>query len=577
MTPNTQVSILRTVILGILYESLFTCAVASVSYTLWSYRFGTRTVVGSELVAFEKRRVGSYRRRTEGKGSWVVLPVKYEYTVLGGLDNNLYTEVFFGDDRHPLKLAVTVQQVTWVPQLPTSRTAFCNNATNTNSCKIAGVSGYYRPPANVSQDDIFRLQDRSDYTASGYWTEDTLSTGTTSISFQFGVATHWQNLVPSLGLGIYPFNRSPNHPSFLDALLQQGKIAGQYISCYDISNHERSGEMVIGGVDRDKYQGKLKILKGGDYPGMVGSPEVMVATGRNASFGIGEVAKWTLLTPDTRFLWLPQPVVYNIISILPVATYDLRPGDSFPVYTVPCNTKFEPSWVIEFTFEGVKIIIPFSHLITPIEVPNRPSNVSRCVLAVQPNDGRYSLPGYTFSYILGAPFWRSAYVVVNSQENITAIAVPKANVVSQSIVELGGLFGTDIEGIEGSSGGPSVSNTPVPNSPLHEKNKNLGAIIGASIAGAAVFLLVCLGLFIYRRKRRSRRQVCSPSDWARMELDGGEISTAEVDWRLLDGVKRRRSEEVPLERRGELSTGREEAHELPGSMRRMYTDIGIAS
>ncbi|KAK6340031.1 hypothetical protein TWF730_001808 [Orbilia blumenaviensis] len=576
MAPYTQPSaqILQKSILGLLYAGLFVCTLTAIFYVIRVYRLSKEIAVGREIVALEKRSLGvsSVVRREDsgGNGRWVVLPVRYDYTALRGFDNSLYTDVFVGDDRQPITLAVTLQQVTWVPQLPASRTAFCGNLTNEDGCAIAAVSGYYRPPTNVSGGDVFRLEGGSNSTASGFWTESTLTAGSTSIPFEFGVATLWQNLVPSLGLGIYPVNRSPTHPSYLDALLRQGKIAGQYVSCYDISNPDKSGEIVIGGVDTGKYVGNLKVLKGGAYPGMVGSPGVMVATGQNSSFGIGEVGKWALLTPDTRFLWLPQPIVYNIISAFPVTTYNLQPGNSFPVYTVPCDTKFDPSWAIELTFEGVVINIPFNHLITSIEVTAGGPNRKRCVLAVQPNDGRYILPGYTFSYILGGPFWRSAYVVLNPRENITAIAAPQANAVSQSIVPLGGEFGTNIQSVEGSPG--SSSSTSTNNSqPQQKKGMSVGVIVGVSIAGAVALLLIALGIFsFYRRKRRMRKmEACEPPDWNRVELpwDGQTRTNG-----LHEDFEKRRTGGTPLEGRAELPAGgQQERYELPGSMH-----IGVA-
>ncbi|KAK6496989.1 hypothetical protein TWF481_001968 [Arthrobotrys musiformis] len=455
MAPSPHLYIplqaLQTLILGIIYAALFVCTLVLVSCIIRRIRYSGRV---REIVAFEKR---SHKYFSESipmgrskrgvgvemgssmveKGGWVGLVVGYKY---GGLkvDGGVYTDLLLGEDRQPLKLAVTFQQVTWVPQMPGSKTEFCGNSSGTDvECEVAEASGYYDPPVNISRDEIFRLESGTDSTALGYWTESTIAPTTSnisSISLNFGVATSWKNLIPSLGLGIYPTNRSPNHPSYLDSLLQQGKIEGQYVSCYDISNPDRnSGEIILGGVDKGKFTGKLKVLEGGDFPGMVGTPSIMVSTGLNASFGIGEVGKWALLTVDTRytpllqlikslkshrlrgiivngisssFLWLPQPIIYNIISTFPVATYDLRPdGKSFPVYTVPCNMNFNPSWTIQFTFEEKVVInVPFNHLVTPIEVPGVVGK--RCVLAVQPNDGRFGLPGYTFSYILGAPFWR---------------------------------------------------------------------------------------------------------------------------------------------------------------------------
>ncbi|KAF3316249.1 hypothetical protein TWF173_002573 [Orbilia oligospora] len=427
------------------------------------------------------------------------------------------------------------------------------------------------------------------FKAQGYWTSTTLSTSTTTILHTFGLATTFRNLSPTLGLGISSINGSRNHPSYLDSLLQQSKVFGRYIGFYDISNPDesRSGEIVIGGVDKEKYLGKLKRLKGGGMVGVVRSPEVMVKTGRGEKFGTGGSGGWAFLAVDTSFLWLPQPIIYNIISAFPVATFDLRPGGrSFVVYTVPCDTKFNPSWVIQFTFEGVAIDVPFNNLVTPIEVPASGGSGmgKRCVLAIQPNDGRYALEGYELSYVLGAPFWRSAYVLLNSEENVTAIAISKPNAISRSIVPFGGPFGTDIESVESTP--PSLTSNS--HSSQESRGPGTGVIVGASIAGAIILIIASLGVLFFRRKRKkmgNRREDCAMMEWNRVELPAGEYRAGEDylkgEERFSD-LKKRRSEEVPLEGREELDTYnpraiREGAYELPAPMHPDDMHIGVAS
>ncbi|KAK6344619.1 hypothetical protein TWF718_006577 [Orbilia javanica] len=382
MTAYLDFIALQTSVSGMLYAILLVTSLYLVDlrgllgYNEW-YSMGRIR----EVFAIKKRdqEIG------ENPEGWVELVVRYKDGVSGGVDNNVYTDVTFGEEKSPIELAVSFQQITWVPQL-------------------SGI----KPPVDIPKDDIFRLEYGLNSTVSGYWTTSTLTASSVSITHTFGIATNSQNLHPTLGLGIFPTNRFSNRPSYLDSLLRQNKIFGKYVSFYDISNHSGFGRLVVGGIDRGKYLGRLKRLKGGGLVGIVESPGVMVSTGRNESFGVGGLA---FLAVDTSFLWLPQPIVYNIISNFPVATYDLFPSEkqSFLVYTVPCGTRFDPSWRIEFTFEGVVVKVPLNHLVTTTEVAagGRDESVNkRCVLAIQPNDGRYSLEGYSFSYVLGAPFWR---------------------------------------------------------------------------------------------------------------------------------------------------------------------------
>ncbi|KAK6344104.1 hypothetical protein TWF696_007751 [Orbilia brochopaga] len=258
------------------------------------------------LVAAES---GLERRQTS-QSQYVLMPVKYNLTILGQLDGNLYASILFEPNNQTITLGMNTDSVTWVPEQPASIARFCANSTNTEGCKIAGsVSGYYTPESNVDKTDYFNYtyiedEDEAGLNATGYWTENTVTVGGVSVDLQIGVAETW-NIIPSLGLGLWPTYPPQKGVSYLAALEQQGKIAGQYLSCYDLTDTNDSGTIVFGGVDLHKFSGKFTIWSNFDLPGITTTPGVRVLLGDNATSIPDTGAPQALVNPFT-------PYVHNI-------------------------------------------------------------------------------------------------------------------------------------------------------------------------------------------------------------------------------------------------------------------------
>ncbi|EPS42046.1 hypothetical protein H072_4066 [Dactylellina haptotyla CBS 200.50] len=425
---------------------------------------------------------------------YVLLSVVYEYEILGEYFGYVYTEIKFGRDQQTLKLLVDVPHLSWVPQLPASQTEFCNNQTNYASCRTAGNSGYYSP-GDVSHNDTFNFPaPNTNYT--GYWVEDIVTAGNISVNLQFVVAETWGNMTPRLGLGLWPFDMDARHPSYIQALQQQGRISEQFCSCYDITNAESSGSIVIGGVDLNKFTGKLKVWRINQLPGIISTPatKIISSSGNWTNFTTSS-QEFALFTPLSSFLHLPKDVLDSILTLLPASPFTV--GDGRKVYTLPCDIQVDPTWVINFTFDELVISIPFTYLISPLKV-SEASAIDQCLGLFLPNEKiYYDTSPYDFSYIFGAPFWRSAYIVVNAADKISALGVANPNVTTQAIVDVGGQFGANIDTVVGT---PPASSTP-PSDSGAKKKHTVGVIVGSCIGGIALIFACLGGYFLYWRRR----------------------------------------------------------------------------
>ncbi|KAK6531979.1 hypothetical protein TWF694_003142 [Orbilia ellipsospora] len=428
---------------------------------------------------------------------YVVLPVTFEWKVLGSFYGYIYVNVLFGIAKQPLKLLLFVAHITWVPLLPASVTEYCNKPENLKACQLAGNSGYYTPPEDAPRNDSFLLVFDIFSNVTGFWVEDLVTADDVGVNLEFGVAERFLDGIPRLGLGIWPNYEDPTRPSYVEALQQQGRTASQYCSWYDVSNPDASGSILIGGVDLDKFSGKLKVWRLNQLPGIVSTPtvEINMPSSSMLSFSSeNEPNDLVLISPESSFIFLPPNTLQSVMKILSPNTLFI----GFNIYTLPCSTQMDPTWTLDFVFDEVSISVPFSDLLSPLNPPPAYHQADQCILLVLPNDRLlYDVPGYNFSYILGAPFLRSAYVVVDSEHNVTALAPSNHNITTESIVLLGGDFGADIDTLVGNT--PVTPTSSITTASANKTTPAMKAGIGAG-CGAA-FLLACgIGYLVYRRR-----------------------------------------------------------------------------
>ncbi|KAJ6256191.1 Barrierpepsin [Drechslerella dactyloides] len=418
-------------------------------------------------------------------GSYVIIPVTYDLIVRGELDANLYTDVLFG--------YINMAHVTWVPKTPSSRNEFCNQAKNGPGCQIAGKTGYYSPRSTTGNAPSFEVSQEtsSNYTATatGRWYSDSVTIAGITVDLQFGVADYW-NTTPTLGLGVFPRYADSRRPSYLTVLKQQGQIGDTVCSVYDSGNSTVGGSLLLGAVDRAKFTGKFKVWDdGSEYPGDVPVPNVrfLNSTSEISPDSNGVNGSLATIYPSLPAIYVPQ-VVIDSIAAPPNGLY----------YDVPCDWFNPDEDFLEFTWQELVIKMPLADLLFPY--PGTTADQNSCFVSIFANTEVQS--GY-YTYVLGQPFLKSAYVVMNPVNNLTAMAVSNRDVTTQNIVELGGSLASSIGDIQGIAPATTTAPPPPPPPPPSESSGTpVGPIVGGVVGGVAALAAVIGGIFFFRRRRR---------------------------------------------------------------------------
>ncbi|KAK6523473.1 hypothetical protein TWF281_001455 [Arthrobotrys megalospora] len=436
-------------------------------------------------------------RAKRAQKSHVVLTTEFSYTKGGNADFDIITNLTIGGSQE-LRLSVTPQHVTWVPQYPGSVVDFCNDnrgAQNEAGCDAAGRSGYYSASGNTRTNEFSFDERYLDYTnnqtVTGYWVEDKITADGVDVQLQFGVALQWHSS-PLLGLGIQPVNRNPKRPGYVDALKQQGKITGRFSSFYNHMTPNVTGEIVLGGVDAEKFQGKLAVWDWMGVPGEAEAPNLRISDGKGGSTGpFNNPGKpLAVIDPLARALFIPNNMYIEVRAIL--EAFGLTKTDS-NTSGLPCDRTYPPENVLELSFNETIIEIQFNDL-KGIELRG---STGLCELLLFPTEMVVNITKQ-WSFILGGPFFRAAYTVIGVDSNSTGIGVLNPTPTGRNIIELGGSFGTSLDKVRG---GGSTSTSPPP-TPGH-RPVSAGAIAGVVIAVVIVLITAgAFGIFFWRRRNR---------------------------------------------------------------------------
>ncbi|KAJ6261198.1 hypothetical protein Dda_3866 [Drechslerella dactyloides] len=420
-------------------------------------------------------------RRNDGK--YVVLPLRFPLTFDsdGELDFSIYTNVSIGTDNQKLSMAVSLDGITWVPERPSSLPTFCSNSTNgLGKMAYSNDNIVNIPPSDVSRDDPFEYRSLltepvPNATALGYWTEGPVTIGGVSADMRFGVAQYW-NVTPILGLGLTGRDESPNRPAYIQSLKQQGMISGTFCSIYDSGDPTIGGEILLGGVDRSKFTGRLRVWD--DSVGEIPSPTARYVSGSYHGEMISVGANLTsYIVPTAPGFCVPDDLMTQIRRDVPTI---------HPEYIViPCDFFKPDEDYIELTWGDMVLKIPMTSLVTPF-----PDEWSTCYAQLS-YCGASGYGTSDYGYIFGQLFLKSAYVVINPETNQTAIGVSNRNMTSSTITALGN--SATLSNIRGIS--PEQSGL--------EGRTNVGAIAGGVVGGVAVIGLI--GAFFFRRRKSASK------------------------------------------------------------------------
>ncbi|KAK6352523.1 hypothetical protein TWF730_009347 [Orbilia blumenaviensis] len=432
---------------------------------------------------------GDLVRRQSGEG-WRSTDIIYNST-----EYQFYVDVGIGDKNKNLRLGVIQNPFTWVASRWNS-THDCPPLTQTYACGRIRGSGFFSldPPDSSTyrnlSDDFDILYSDNRYSI-GTWGRDKFRLGQLTIDdVNFGVGEFY-NATPALGLE--RSDSTTKYPTFLEVMQDQGIINTATYGIYvgDIRGREDSGKSItFGGIDTAKFGRPLRTF----------SSQTTYALDL---LSVGIVSQGNVVSTP-----LDQPINSPLVAHLNFGTASIHlPSDAFDVVMDDLGAKPSNNYDIltlppegsglNFTFSGgFSIFVPYSQMISA-----NPDSAWYTVLVVPNNRNT----------ILGTPFFRSAYVFYDFQNEEFSIAPALFNVTASNVTEVGvdnasvsvyeWLYVDDTPALIPS---PSPSPSP-PTDPVNKDSGGssvpVGAIAGGAAGGAVligIIIGVCVYIFYYR-------------------------------------------------------------------------------
>lgn len=307
---------------------------------------------------------------------------------------------------------------------------------------------------------------------------------------QFGIGYTSSSPEGILGIG-YTINEVQvnrfgldEYPNLPQKLKDDGTINSVAYSLWLNDLDASTGSILFGGVDTDKFSGKLSTLpiiqESGVYAEfIIALTDMGIGSNKTSLFSNSNVA--VLLDSGSSLMYLPDAVATALYTQFN-AQYDSTQGAAF----VDCDLANQEG-SLEFGFSGVTISVPYNELVITATV-SRGQPV--CILGIGPAGDSVS--------VLGDTFLRSAYVVYDLSNNEISLAQTNFNATSSNIEEI--TSGSD--GVPGASvvanavstaavgtGGPRVNSPTVTathtstagSSPLRTASPWLaGAVVGGA-------------------------------------------------------------------------------------------------
>lgn len=307
--------------------------------------------------------------------------------------------------------------------------------------------------------DGFRILYLDGGTASGdYITDDFTIGGTTLKSLQMACVTQAVRGTGILGLGFSASERAAiKYPNIMDELANQGKIGCKAYSLYLNDRRTDTGTILFGGIDTDKFIGRLEVLplhkppgSGANYSSFEVNFASVTLTHTNGTTvtiptSILDHPAPAVLDSGTTLSYLPDQMAAQIYSSVgAVFDPDLR------MTLIDCAyLTADPSLRFTFSFSPTsRISVPVWEMVLDILSPSTtpfldthfPSS-RPCVFGIQStaifqDTGTVkSSAGLNFT-LLGDTFLRSAYVVYDLTHYQIGMAQANLNSTTETILEL---------------------------------------------------------------------------------------------------------------------------------------------
>ncbi|KAK1780512.1 aspartic peptidase domain-containing protein [Copromyces sp. CBS 386.78] len=311
----------------------------------------------------------------------------------------------------------------------------------------------------VLEEDGFEIRYLDNSTAAGdYITDDLKIGGTTIKSLQMGYATKTVRGAGILGVG-YSSNvaSTQRYPNLIDQFVAQKLITTKAYSLYLNDRRSDTGNILFGGIDKDKFIGDLSILpiymaKGQAEPihfevEMQSVSLDLTKDGKTTKIistdpSLSQTSTIAILDSGTTLSYLPAKITDQIHSKLNVYVDDMWTGLTF----IDCKyLTSNPDMRLSFTFgSNATISVPVWEVVldllggTQSDLPFKMPFERACIFGIQSTAG-FQEDGFDEDWaLLGETFLRSAYVVYDLTHHQIGMAQANLNSTTTDIVELRG-------------------------------------------------------------------------------------------------------------------------------------------
>ncbi|KUI56147.1 putative aspartic-type endopeptidase opsB [Cytospora mali] len=300
--------------------------------------------------------------------------------------------------------------------------------------------------------DGFLIEYLDGSTASGDYIADTFEIGGATINaLQMGLAESTVIGTGVLGIGFTSNEATEDeYPNLIDQMLNQSLIPTRAYSLYLNDYSSSTGNILFGGVDTEKFIGKLvvvPIIPDADTQSYTSFQVGMTAV--SLSFSNGTTYNATvpgdsldsILDSGTTLSYLPDDIATPIFDAVGVYTY--TSVESSDLALVDCDLL---SSGLEFTFRfnnAATITVPANELVIDAfdqdEIPARVPFDKTCLFGIQNSGSSASDESddeQTDYALLGDTFLRSAYVVYDLDNKQVGLAEANLNSTKSNVQAL---------------------------------------------------------------------------------------------------------------------------------------------
>lgn len=377
---------------------------------------------------------------------------------------------------------------------------------------LQAVNGYCQTQFDPDDSDTFETTDEGDFDITyldgrniqGDYFEDTVTIGDIEITKQIlGLALESVRPTGIMGLG-FSINVAADdeYPTVVDNMVEQGHIETRAFSLYLNDLNTDSGNILFGGIDREKFQGSLAILdllsESMSRTRQITSFNVQIE-GFDVVDGSGDrvvdmpnLDSQAILDSGSTISLLPDDQVQELWNEFGVQAFQ----DVIAPF-VDCAYRGEQGngYIFEFRFDGKTIRVPIDEMIIdaysdiqdifmndPLLADLFDGWDGVCMFGIG-STADFGIDTDQFT-LLGATFLRSAYVVYDLENEQLGLAQANLNSTDSDIVEIEDEIPDDVQGVESQSPSSPSSSTTATSTTTETATETASATDGSTTTAA---------------------------------------------------------------------------------------------